>query len=120
SITKKDRTKARKPRARASKPKQLTFSKRGGARRGAGRKPKGAKAMVAHSKRRVLDARHPVHVTMKLRAGLPSLRRPKELDCLREIFRIGGDRRGVRLTHYSVQSNHLHLIVEAPHTDSFS
>jgi REP element-mobilizing transposase RayT len=118
--TKKVRTKARKPRAREPKPKQLTFSKRGGARRGAGRKPKGEKAMVAHAKRGVLDARHPVHVTMKLRAGLPSLRQEKELECLQEAFRAASDRSGMRLAQFSVQSNHFHFLVEATHTESLS
>ena len=119
-VMQQDRTKTRKPRARCSKPEQLTFSRRGGARRGAGRKPNRKRAMVSHAKREVLRGHHPVHVTMKLRAGLPSLRRPDELECLREIFRIGGDRRGMQITHFSVQSNHIHLIIEATHTQSLS
>lgn len=49
---------------------------------------------------------------MRLRAGLPSLRRRSELDTLMRAFGAGRERRGFRLVHYSVQANHLHLLVE--------
>ena len=38
----------------------------GGARPGAGRKPKGEKAGERHCRRREIDARHPVHVTLRV------------------------------------------------------
>src|SRR5262245_20700087 len=62
--------------------RQLTFSRRGGVRRGAGRKPKGAKALVSHATRPALAARFPVLVTLKLARGLPSLRRANEREPL--------------------------------------
>jgi len=54
-----------------------------------------------------------VHATVRLRKGLPSSRRKKARRVLQRGFAIGGERFGFRLVHYSIQSNHLHLIVEA-------
>ena len=85
----------------------------GGRRKGAGRKPNGAKAGVSHLKRPVLNARHPVHVTMRLRQGLPSLRHKPLAGLVFTAFHVAKVQLGVRLTQFSLQSNHLHLIVEA-------
>jgi hypothetical protein len=79
----------------------------GGRRKGAGRKPKGEKAGVSHERKPPLSARHAVHVTMRLRAGLPSLRRWKEYEVLLGAFRTGCERFGFRLVHYAVLGNHL-------------
>jgi REP element-mobilizing transposase RayT len=54
-----------------------------------------------------------VHVTVKLLPGLPSLRRSAEYAALRQAFADGGNRPAFRLVQYSVQRDHLHLIVEA-------
>ena len=91
----------------------LPFRVRGGARPGAGRKPKGDRPEVPHARRPALASRFPVHVTVKVCAGLPSLRRRAEQIALRAVFRAAADRFGFRLVHYSVQTNHLHLIAEA-------
>jgi REP element-mobilizing transposase RayT len=64
-------------------------------------------------KREALASRYPVHVVMKLRDERPSLRKKKPYKVLRRAFMAGCDKNGFRLNHYSVQSNHLHLIVEA-------
>lgn len=61
----------------------------------------------------MLDGRHPVHVTMRLRQGLPTLRQKPIATLLFDAFRSAKERLGVRLTQFSVQSNHLHIIVEA-------
>jgi putative transposase len=84
----------------------------GGRRRGAGRKPKGERAGVPHGVRAPLAARFPVQVTMRVKAGLPSLRGLREHAALRAAMTAGCERGGFRLVHYSVLSNHLHLIVE--------
>jgi len=85
----------------------------GGARKGAGRKPTGERAGVAHRTRPELKERFPVHVTLRLRRGLPSLRRRRTLAVLHRCFAAGGDKPTFRLCEFSIQSNHLHLIVEA-------
>ena len=84
----------------------------GGRRKGAGRKPKGERAGVSHKKKGPLSARQAVHVTMRLRAGLPSLRRWAEYEVLLGAFRSGCERFGFRLVHYAVLGNHLHLLTE--------
>ncbi len=53
---------------------ELPFRQRGGARKGAGRKPKGQAAMVARTTRAAHAAYHPALVTVKLRQHIPRLR----------------------------------------------
>src|SRR5688572_2419802 len=84
----------------------------GGRRKGAGPKPRGARPGVSHRARAPLAARFPVEVTMRVKPGLPSLRGLREHAALRAAIVAGCERAGFRLVHYSVQSNHLHLIVE--------
>ncbi len=68
-------------------------------------------------RRSALAARFPVHVTARLKEGLPSLRRGKEYGALVRAFEAAAKREGFRLVHYSVQSNHLHLLAEAKNRD---
>lgn len=86
----------------------------GGKRAGAGRKPKGQRAGVAHRSRNVPP--HPdrgaLHVTLHVVDGLPSLREPKCMRALWTAFSAGKQRFGLRLCHFAVQKNHIHLIVE--------
>src|SRR5262245_51012906 len=92
---------------------ELAFRFRGGARKGAGRKPAGLKAGISHARRPEFKRRHPVHVTMKVRQGLPNLRERALGALVLSAFRAAKQRLGTRLVQYSIQSNHLHLIVEA-------
>jgi len=50
---------------------------------------------------------------LRIAAGLPSLRRPIILAAVQEALLGGNSRLGMRLVHYSVQTNHIHLILEA-------
>jgi len=52
-------------------------------------------------------------VTLRLRPGLPSLRTRRFLRELRPSLRVACEREAFRVVHYSVQRNHLHLLVEA-------
>jgi putative transposase len=83
----------------------------GGKRKGAGRKPTGERALVSRDKRPALGGRHPVHVTMRVRPEIPSLRVLN--GCVRRALFGGAKKPGFRLIHFSIQSTHLHLIVEA-------
>jgi REP element-mobilizing transposase RayT len=103
----------KRQRARSSKVTQLTFSRRGGARRGAGRKPIGVKALVSHRKRPPLAAHTPVFVTAKLAPGLPNLRRGAARLLVWRALGAAKTRFDVRVIHFSLQTNHLHAIVEA-------
>ena len=92
---------------------EFDFTNWGGKRRGAGRKPKGERAGVSHAKRPRLCARHPVLVTMRLRAGLPSLRYREAHEFLRCSMAASSERETFRVVEYSVQSNHVHMLVES-------
>jgi putative transposase len=100
-------------RRRSIRQHELQFRTWGGARAGAGRKRSGPRTRVPHAARPRHDARTPLHVTLRLCEGLPSLRG----NLVRaRIFRALGDGRmcfGLRVNQFSLQSNHLHLIVEA-------
>jgi REP element-mobilizing transposase RayT len=85
----------------------------GGARKGAGRKRRKEGRRVSHLRRDRLSHRHPVHVTMRVVAGLPSLRHRRVRKPIFRAIAAGAERLGMRLVHFSVQSNHLHLLVEA-------
>jgi REP element-mobilizing transposase RayT len=78
------------------------------------------RSRVSHKSRPRLAARHPVLVTIRLRSGLPSLRRKRELALIRRRFVLAAERFDVRLVEYSVQSNHTHLIVEASNERSLA
>src|SRR5262245_20076702 len=97
----------RKRRVRVPKG-MLPFKLRGGARPGAGRKPKGDRKGVSHRQRKALASRFPVHVTVKVARGLPRLRRAAEYTVLRGAFAAGCARFGFRLVHYAVLDDHLH------------
>jgi putative transposase len=84
---------------------------RGGWRPGAGR-PR-IKGACSHRTRDAFAGSEPVHVTLRIAAGVPSLRRELVLHVVREAIRAGGHRENFRVVHYNVLGNHLHLIVEA-------
>lgn len=96
-------------------PHQLGFEfrSRGGARAGAGRKPNARLAGVSHLSRPSLSRHHPVHVTLRVRQEVPTLRTKALGRLLFASFAKARTRFGTRLTHFSIQANHLHLIIEA-------
>ena len=85
----------------------------GGRREGAGRKRKGGLRRAGHSKRGAFRDLAPVHVTTRIVRGLPTLRSLRAARALKAAFLAGRERGDFRLIHFSVMSNHLHLIVEA-------
>ena len=105
---------------RRARQQTFAFLRWGGKRKGAGRKPKGERAGVSHGTRARLAARFPVPVTVRLNKGLPSLRRKNAYRVLERAFTAGGERFGFRLIHFSIQSNHLHLLAEAENRRALS
>lgn len=103
----------RSRRKRAPKLRQLTFSNHGGARRGAGRKPNGPVALVARDTRPRVEARTPILVTLKVRVGLPSLRRDIARSVVARALEPAKERFGARIVQLSIQTNHVHLLLEA-------
>ena len=80
----------------------------------------------SHQAREAFDPRHPVHVTVKVLEGLPSLRWGREYGAIVTAMREGCTRPGrlvdgvFRLVHFSVQGNHMHWIVEAGDRESLA
>ena len=91
---------------------QLILRLRQRRRRKRGR-PKTGNAGVSHLRREALTRRVPVHVTLRTVGGVPGMRRQRTVAAIEEAFRQARVRFGMRIVHYSIQGNHLHLIVEA-------
>ena len=89
------------------------FRRRGGKRKGAGRKPKGDSAGVSHLARERFSRREPVHVTLRLKAGVGYLRAYSRMNAILLALAEAQERFGLRIVDFSVQGSHLHLIVEA-------
>ncbi|MEA2749700.1 MAG: REP-associated tyrosine transposase, partial [Myxococcales bacterium] len=97
-----------------AKGEQLTFADAktlGGPRPGSGRK-EGHRPKVRHRTRPAHHYDNPVHVTMRRAKGLPSFRVDRLHSLLREAIRATR-RDGFRIVHYSIQNDHLHMLVEA-------
>jgi REP element-mobilizing transposase RayT len=91
---------------------KFRYCGRGGYREGAGR-PKKPGAGVPHSRRPTLAARHPVHVTARVRDDAARLRTRQCFKVVASCIGKARERDGFRLVHFTVQSNHLHVIAEA-------
>lgn len=98
-----------------SKKKQteIAFRSWGGKRPGAGRKPRGAKAGVPHAPRSPLTGREPLLITLKVQPHVWNLRARRTFTRIVSALGAASDRFGMRITHFSVQSDHAHLIIEA-------
>jgi REP element-mobilizing transposase RayT len=85
-----------------------------------GRPPKGDRAGVPHLSREELNRHHAVHVTLRTKDGVPRMRRQRAVALIENAFRQARIRFGMRIVHYSIQGNHLHLIVEAEDRESLA
>src|SRR6185295_17585668 len=95
----------------------------GGARPGAGRPPK--KGATKHDARPSLRKDRPVHVTLRAQKTLPSLKRQIPHAVLRaalEVIRTRAEEQKApfQIVHYSIQEDHVHLIVEATNKKTLS
>lgn len=93
----------------------------GGKRPGAGRKPVGKVACEAHRRRPAppRPSQGALHVVIKVRKGVPSLRQAR---CMRVIWFVlvaAKTAYQMRVVHFCVQKNHIHLIIEAPGREAF-
>jgi putative transposase len=90
----------------------LAFEARAKARRRAGRKPGNGRGFVRHRPREAHAATHPVHIV--LRSKFRPLRSQFVFPTLRSaLAKAARARAGFRIVQFSVQHDHLHLIVEA-------
>ena len=79
-------------------------------RRGSKARQRATRAV--HAPRPEHDPRCPVHVTLRCNPGVPSLRSTRLFPRVRAAIGASG-RPGFRAVHFSVQADHVHLIVEA-------
>jgi len=85
----------------------------GGKRESAGRRP-GRRPRVPHRSREPFAGRFPCHVTLKMRRGVPSLRSGRLIrEFERSLTSLRKQRSECRVVHYSLQKDHVHVIVEA-------
>jgi len=89
----------------------------GGRREGAGRKPRPDSGMP-HLSRERFASRHPCHVTFRVREDVPSLRSVRFVCEFERSLRQIRLRPGCRVVQYSIQGNHVHMLVEAPGPDA--
>jgi putative transposase len=99
---------------------QQQLFRRGGKRRGAGRKPSGGRAREGHAAREEFKPYHPVHVVMRVVPEVRSLRRRKMYKAIREATITAAMRERFRIVHVSLQSSHVHMLVEAEHKAALS
>src|SRR5690349_15948501 len=87
------------------------FRVNGGARIGAGR-PKGRR--VSHGRRPSYGKHHPLLITLRAVKGAPNLRGWHAAAALGATFKkIAAAPKWTRVIEFSIQRDHLHLIVEA-------
>jgi REP element-mobilizing transposase RayT len=90
----------------------------GGRRAGAGRKRQLERPGPRHGRREAHVARYPVHVTMRAVAGVRSLRSERIFPPLSRA--LGASHKSAfRVVHFSVQQDHVHLVVEADSPAAF-
>jgi putative transposase len=94
---------------------QLDITTWGGRRASAGR-PRGRTA-VAHAVRDEFAPRYPVHVTLEIARGIPSLRTDWRVHHIRGVI-ADSHRDDFRIVQFGVMTNHLHLIIEARGRDA--
>ncbi len=84
----------------------------GGRRKNAGRKRKKGRGRVSHASRPAHKSAHPVHATLRALDVVGSLREMPLLLAI-EAALVAASSDAFRIVHYSVQHDHLHLIIEA-------
>jgi REP element-mobilizing transposase RayT len=87
-------------------------SRRGGRRLNAGRKATGPKT-APHVRRERIERLLPVHVTIRMARHVYNLRSRRAFSIVGRAIATAADRFGVRIIEFSVQGNHMHLVVEA-------
>jgi REP element-mobilizing transposase RayT len=92
---------------------QQELFRRGGKRRRAGRKPKGARAGSRHQTRPAFKPDHPLHVVLRVVPAVGNMRRRALYKAMREATITAALRERFRIVHLSIQRNHVHLLAEA-------
>ena len=99
--------------ARTPHQRSLDLRTWGGRRKGAGRKPAAGREAIHHDARERFRPCHPLHVSVRFAAHVWNLRSERSFRIVDAALRGMRARAGFRIVHFSVQGNHLHLVVEA-------
>jgi REP element-mobilizing transposase RayT len=92
----------------------------GGSRPGSGRKPRAEEAGISHERRLQVDPHSAVHVTLSAREHVWNLRSRRCHAVIASALRGVLSRADFRVVHFSVQGNHVHLVVEAHDADALA
>jgi putative transposase len=105
---------------RSQRQLQLPVRNRWGGRRScAGRPPAPGRPKIGHGRRNQHKPRHPVLLTLRAAADLPSLRSITLFTAVRDSIARSRDAT-FRVLHFSVQQDHVHAIVEADSHDDLT
>lgn len=95
--------------------REQRVERRGGRRPGAGRKRTSIK--TPHRRRPSHSEDEPLHLTLRVREGLPPLREPALYAAIERAIAEHSEglisKAHFRVLHFSVQTNHLHFLIEA-------
>jgi REP element-mobilizing transposase RayT len=92
---------------------EMKFRTWGGKRKGAGRPQVNARKSEPHRVRTPINWNKPVHVSLRVVKDVGRLRRLDRYAVIRKCLVLLLDRTDFRVIHVSIQSNHIHLIIEA-------
>jgi hypothetical protein len=82
---------------------QQELFRRGGKRRGAGRKPKGARAGSPHQARPKITPDQALHIVLRVVPAVGNMRRRALYKAMRDATITAGLRERIRIVHLSVQ-----------------
>src|SRR5258705_7636596 len=92
---------------------ELKLRSHGGVRAGTGRKPASSRPPIHHVRRDPIPGRCPSHVTLRVRSDVPSLRSRRFVHAFEGSMCEACERSAFRVCQYSIQRDHVHMIVEA-------
>jgi putative transposase len=99
---------------------EMIFRTHGGKRPGAGRKRSAARKQEPHRTRPELSSKNPLHIVLRLVAGIGTLRKRDTYQAIRRASFVVLGRPEFRICHISIQGTHVHLLVEADSKDALS
>src|SRR5215510_15936583 len=99
--------KRKRARGRGGRQRAFVFRTWGGKREGAGRPKTRPGTWVEHTRRKRVDPRAPLHVTVRMNEGVARLRRRNSFRAIRRALAAARARAGFRICQFSVQSNHM-------------
>ncbi|MBK7874535.1 MAG: transposase [Planctomycetes bacterium] len=76
--------------------------------------------LVRHQPRAAISGRAPLHVTLRLRHGCPTLRTHDVHVIVRSAIAASAVRPGFRIVHYAALADHVHLVCEASSADALA